>query len=860
MKQSLQILKKPEEVIRYIDQIMSEADKSRSAFGFNSQIVYEESIQREKTWVAIENNQYIGHLMFGGRPPYFISIFQIFIKRQDRGKGFGKALLAELQNHAEKQWCLSLKAKVAEDLTTAIDFYQGQGFSAVSKRKKSKTTGREIYVFVKKLNTPSLIFDETLSLRNISTKPGGILAENYVIDLNIFISLMKNRDYEEVISGIIKAALCGEFNVYVTPEFEVELNRYAIEDDHLLSLAKKAFPVLGKYNDTSLLTKESELRQIVFPGRKMDRKKSRQDDSDLRHLAYCVLSGIEGFVTSEKVILMAGNKLDESYGLKIYSPRDFQVEVLPDNGFYSLDVPIETNKGSLVIIDSPGKAEINNFLKGLADCSGEVRKVLGIRASRGLFEQKAVKENDSLCGIYTIMTRGLKQDILEGYFIASEKDFSGNSLAFEHILEHFLRAIQKFKPRQISFHILEGQVFLEKIILEQGFIRHDNPLSGIWEYIKIPAPLLITKGNWAFFRDTLKRITGIDAPVVMPTSKKDNEGIPIIDLVENQKINKVPVFEIETLLSPSVLLFSNRKGIVLPIKPGFTQSLLSRPYDSLPFPLTQEAYLLLEKAYFRSPRGVGMFEKGLPIIFYESGGGRGAIGCARITSSEVCGVENALKIYRRNGVLSKEQLWKMANKNGKVLVVTFDNFKEFTTPISLKRLHGIGCGKANFVGPELVSPKRLRKVLHEGLGVPDRDVILSVHPSYVSKILSGKKTVELRKKPFPIPEGSRVWIYSTNPVSSISSIAIVKDVFKGSLSDIWKRYKNKCGISEKIYGEYFSGFHEGYAITLENARPLRKKIKLQEIRKWAKNFNPPQYYRFLDHDSKLFSNLIKLIE
>lgn len=46
------------------------------------------------------------------------------------------------------------------------------------------------------------------------------------------------------------------------------------------------------------------------------------------------------------------------------------------------------------------------------------------------------------------------------------------------------------------------------------------------------------------------------------------------------------------------------------------------------------------------------------------------------------------------------------------------------------------------------------------------DVLLSLKPKYAEMILSGKKTVELRKR-WANKEVDKVWIYATEPVGKI---------------------------------------------------------------------------------------------
>lgn len=60
-----------------------------------------------------------------GKPGLFLE--DLFVDPQFRGKGIGKALLAELANIAQQENCYGLKWEVLDWNQSAIDFYEGLG-------------------------------------------------------------------------------------------------------------------------------------------------------------------------------------------------------------------------------------------------------------------------------------------------------------------------------------------------------------------------------------------------------------------------------------------------------------------------------------------------------------------------------------------------------------------------------------------------------------------------------------------------------------------------------------------------------------------------------------------------------------
>lgn len=125
-----------------------------------------------------------------------------------------------------------------------------------------------------------------------------------------------------------------------------------------------------------------------------------------------------------------------------------------------------------------------------------------------------------------------------------------------------------------------------------------------------------------------------------------------------------------------------------------------------------------------------------------------------------------------------------------------------------------------------------------------RDVVFSIKPQYSEKILSGEKTVELRRRfPMDVPSGTKALIYSTSPTRAVTGIVEIDDVVKGSPSLIWKNFSDEACINKNDFDAYFAGVESGFVIKLANAHPLRRKIELSELRERF-NFEPPQSYLY----------------
>lgn len=126
-----------------------------------------------------------------------------------------------------------------------------------------------------------------------------------------------------------------------------------------------------------------------------------------------------------------------------------------------------------------------------------------------------------------------------------------------------------------------------------------------------------------------------------------------------------------------------------------------------------------------------------------------------------------------------------------------------------------------------------------------RDFLVSIKPTYASKILSGQKTVELRRRfPTEIAEDAIVIIYSTSPVRAIVGYARIKTVIKLPIDDIWRTHGNAACIEKQDFFEYFSGLEYGFVIVLGSVQRFQNEVKASDIHQKF-GFVAPQSYRYL---------------
>jgi predicted transcriptional regulator len=139
-----------------------------------------------------------------------------------------------------------------------------------------------------------------------------------------------------------------------------------------------------------------------------------------------------------------------------------------------------------------------------------------------------------------------------------------------------------------------------------------------------------------------------------------------------------------------------------------------------------------------------------------------------------------------------------------------------------------------------------------------QEALISIKPKYVHRFLSGEKTVEIRRRRVNLAVGTRLWIYSTMPEGSISSVGVIKSVEVSNREDIWDKYSTQMGITYEEFCAYVSGANEISAINIENLKRVYPAPTLDGLRKKIGRFYPPQFFVRIDKENKLWETLKKV--
>jgi predicted transcriptional regulator len=111
-----------------------------------------------------------------------------------------------------------------------------------------------------------------------------------------------------------------------------------------------------------------------------------------------------------------------------------------------------------------------------------------------------------------------------------------------------------------------------------------------------------------------------------------------------------------------------------------------------------------------------------------------------------------------------------------------------------------------------------------------RPFVLSIRPTYIERILEGRKTIELRRRfPTVIGRAAVVLLYSTSPVQAIVGSARLQEVSQRSLRHLWREFGTAAAVTRSEFDAYFSGTEQGCALRLTDVRAFVSPIHLTDL-------------------------------
>jgi GNAT superfamily N-acetyltransferase/predicted nucleic acid-binding protein len=706
----LQVYCSWQDVQRYVEITRINADREKNALGFLPPAAYEAAARQGNLYIATDSGAYVGHLFFGGTFPR-AKIFQLHVLASYRNQGAASLLLRRLESELEKNGFLTISASVAADLP-ANAFWEKAGFSILSQHEGGSTRRRTINVRVKDLNTPHLFSSSRreptdLLISSRYTTPIPI----YVLDLNVFWDVVRNRPRADYARQVIGAALDNFISVVVTPEFlnELRRNTRAGESDPALEFALefRALPTPPASRVTELT---NELAALVFRDRP-SKKLSEQDRSDLLHLTTAIHHHASGFLTSDDTIVNCRSEILAKYGLDVFHIREF-ANALNIQKKQILPVQARVSGETLKVWDvvSQDSAVCDAFLETTGADQSERRALFGDGIATHHIKRIAVtSEKDVICLAYWD-----PRTVLQGKCvirILTDEEHPACETALDTMLNRLAAEVSATSPVVLELDTNPGSALARKTALLRGFKQVSNSLPHRLSKVCIGRP--IREDNFAEVFITLRQLAGLCLPETLPEFSSLCQLMLVKDASGLER--NIELGELERFLSPVVFVIPNRTGIIVPIQRVYAEQLFGTSVQ-MSFIPGKEAVLFSERVYLSSTRNVHTLVEGAILLFYESGGSGGAaaiIAAARCLGTQIVAKRDVPPAVLRRGVIDTNELNELTAAE-KIAVTRFDNVMLLPRKIPLQELRGLGCvDGSNLITARRITDKQTNAIFRE---------------------------------------------------------------------------------------------------------------------------------------------------
>lgn len=691
------------EVSPFAETAAERADRQRDALGFLPRSAYVEAAAQGKLYIATVGDgraeSYAGHLLFGGRFPH-LKIFQVYVEPALQGKSVGHQLVEHLARYGEHHSYLTMSARVAGDLP-ANQFWERAGFLTVRTEDGGITTGRRINIRQRELRTPTLFNNEDDRSETDILPP--LEHPIYVLDVNVFLDIVKDRERADAARRLLTAALSGVLRLFATAEFIHELTRAAKEPDSdpILRIATTLpqFPVIPGLPDEP---NTAALARLIFPNRQ-DTELRTRERSDILHVATTIHYGAAGFVTSDQAILRKRDDLHQQYGIDVIGPIELAEIYLPRQWTPTHLEAISAGGTPLNVADLSElqRKAAEGFLRSCAWSEEQIAQALTVGHVAYPRHRVLVSAADALIAFASWEPPRPPQAPGTGWLAVAPLHPLGE-LAADVLMERMTRDMCANRPAVLLLQGNTRSPSFRSCARARG-CEPAGPTGRPTHFEKRCIGSVLTPLTWATQRAALDKAIGLQLPEHPPRYTGPATIVECSVGLAGRQPLRLLAFEVQ--FGPVIALLPERPVAVIPIRRAFADQLLGTA-DQLSLLPKTEASMWNEKLYVGSPRMLAAVTCGTIIFFYESQQqrkGRGAI----VAVAQV--VRTALRknavldpVTTRRGVLSAEDIAALSATEEKALIY-FSQLMPLRHPVEKDRLRALGCmDGANYVTARLI--------------------------------------------------------------------------------------------------------------------------------------------------------------
>jgi len=118
-------------------------------------------------------------------------------------------------------------------------------------------------------------------------------------------------------------------------------------------------------------------------------------------------------------------------------------------------------------------------------------------------------------------------------------------------------------------------------------------------------------------------------------------------------------------------------------------------------------------------------------------------------------------------------------------------------------------------------------------------LVISVKPRWVQQILTGRKTVELRRRPPRLAEPVSALVYESGPASRLRASCLMGPVKSHPPHTLWDEVGDRSCVSKEEFDAYFAGRKQAHGIEIGCVLEMPSRLTLEWLRREV-GFVPPQ--------------------
>jgi GNAT superfamily N-acetyltransferase/predicted nucleic acid-binding protein len=712
--QNILILDRYTDIAPLVADVNRAADSDKSALGFFPASVYTEFARKEQLLVAVHRHetvdQYAGHLLYDARHPK-AHVRQMFVAPAFRKRGVATRLLDHLKRHLTDRAFISMYARVAEDLDEANRFWQKQDFYVQRATAGGASRNRSILVRTHELDTPQLFATSKITganLLGLDFSPGAEVPL-FLLDLNVLFDLGPRRLRNKEVLDLFQVERMGACRLALSTEIKAELERTAVagRTDPMQAYAR-IFPAFETPPDAEWDALASKLASIVFPERHNNGILSKNDISDLRHLATAIHHRLTGLVTNDASILCAAAPLKDQFDIQVISPIAFQEFNTPRTG----EEAYETASSDTIVLTSLSGADepaVRHLLSRLdVPVSTIASRWAGVDTNEQVCVRHGVWKDEMLIG-YLMWPKSMPGNCVRAR-IAVDETQNGGLNAARALLRHLIEQVSPARAAQVSLEFPPRQAQVREVASGLGFGGTETETS----LSKAILGRVVTEANWSECKRELFEVSQLRLPESPPQFRSVDQQLRLVRPDGNPV--HVSLMTLETLLAPALFSLKGRAAVITPVRRDFAEHLLMHlPQKSLlPHP---RAALYSERHYLSGKQTLKHFARGTLVLFYESSGagGLGAIvALARVQHAYLKSQQAMEKTDLDPSVLDADGLEAIGRSEIKTVMV-FDNLICLDRPVDRVKLQSLRCGNPNqLITTRKIDDAQLQEILAEG--------------------------------------------------------------------------------------------------------------------------------------------------